>query len=273
VNVMSEFYQHTVEIMQSKAARIAALGLSAFAIGVSHAPAAYAENCVTEQTSADTTTQTCYDDLGQVTSIETTTTNYDEPQGTEPTPEVQPVTPDSHTTKHPESPSKKKHTTSSSERQSRNQFVNYNQAAWERPGTACGPTSIGMVTATLKGNKHITPNTMTHQIPKKWYWPGSGTDPHAFFYIGNKYDIDVEHGDLNDARRVIEDGGLAIVHAKPGYFTANGHYMVLRAVKNGKFRIADPNGKGRHGDSESHLWGARELRAKGIDDVWTFENE
>ncbi len=136
--------------------------------------------------------------------------------------------------------------------------------------TGCGPTSMGMVTETFKGDSRFGPRWNKNVMSPKFYVPGSGTLPSGFHYVAKLLGIHSENSSLQEAKDVLWDGGLAIVHAKPGHFTSAGHYMVLKSVNDaGKFRIADPNGApGR--DSEARWWSPRELKRAGIDDVWTF---
>jgi hypothetical protein len=151
-------------------------------------------------------------------------------------------------------------------------FKDYNQGDWGSriASSGCGPTAIAMVVATETGNSHVNPATITKQITPRFYAYGSGTEEGAFKYIANRYHLSERHTNLNETKEVLRENGLAIVHAKPGHFTSLGHYMVLRALENGRFRLADPNGApGR--DSERRLWTAGQLKANGIDDVWAFQ--
>lgn len=159
-------------------------------------------------------------------------------------------------------------------------FVNYDQGDWAYPSTNCGPTSYAMVAATLKGTKRITPNTITGQISPRWYNPGvTGTEAKAFFAMGNRHGLKVEDykgaSRFQQAKETLREGGLAIIHAKPGsgYFTEKGHYLVIKRVQSGKFRIADSNGRGRQGDSETRRWSVKALKKRGIGDIWTFKRK
>jgi hypothetical protein len=139
--------------------------------------------------------------------------------------------------------------------------------------TGCGPASIAIVMATLKQNRKITPLTVSRLITPKYYAFGSGTAPGAFAAVAKHYGVKEKHAkDLSDVKRVVQLGGLSIVHAKPGHFTQAGHYMaVVGVTHNGKFKLSDPNSApGR--DSEKRYWTASELRKAGIDDAWNFEN-
>ena len=148
----------------------------------------------------------------------------------------------------------------------------YNQGDWgsRYASTGCGPTAMAMVVATEANDSHITPHTIGKELSPKYWKPGSGTLATGFHHISRLYGVQSAHSDLQNAKDVLWDGGLAIVHAKPGAWTSAGHYLVLKSVNSdGDFRLADPNNApGR--DTEKHWWSARELKAHGVDDVWTF---
>lgn len=152
-----------------------------------------------------------------------------------------------------------------------NSFVDYNQGDWgERYATTgCGPTSAAMVVATETGNSHINPHTTGHLLSPKFWARGSGTTPEGFSFLAKRFGLTEEESNLQGAEEVLRDGGLAIVHAKPGHFTSAGHYMVLKSLYHGRFKLADPNNApGR--DSEVRWWTPGQLKHDGVDDVWTF---
>lgn len=152
-------------------------------------------------------------------------------------------------------------------------FVDYDQGDWgsRYASAGCGPASAAMVAATETGNHRITPHTIGRLLTPKYWAYGSGTRPAGFHAVAERYGLKYDHTDLQGAAEALMDGGLAIVHAKPGHFTSLGHYMVLKsyAEASGRFKIADPNdAPGR--DSEIRWWLPAQLKANGIDDVWTF---
>lgn len=226
-----------------------------------------------------TTTTTTTSDGTTTTTTETThcTDSPDSSDEGDQSGSQQPSKPPKHQPNHPKGPkhggSIKQPKTEKPERDWPIGFVNYNQGDWSHPDTGCGPTSIAMILATLEGNRHITPNTVTSKISPEWYSPGnSGTAAGAFFDMGRRYDLAVKNTSFHNAEKVLQAGGLAIVHAAQGsgHFTMNGHYMVLKRFSHGRFRIADPNGNGYSNDSEVRWWSPSALKANGIDDVWTF---
>jgi hypothetical protein len=126
-----------------------------------------------------------------------------------------------------------------------------------------------MVVATETSNRRITPHTIGRFLTPKFWLQGSGTRPEGFDAVAKRYGLVEQHSNLQDAKAVLRAGGLAVVHAKPGHFTSAGHYMVLKRLYHGRFKLADPNGApGR--DSEVRWWSPRELKRAGVDDVWSF---
>lgn len=149
-------------------------------------------------------------------------------------------------------------------------FVDYNQGDWGQryAETGCGPTSAAMVISTETGRR-VTPHKIGHMLTPKFWARGSGTKPTGFAYLAKRFGLTEQHSDLQDAKEILREGGLAIVHAAPGHFTSAGHYMVLKSLYHGRFKLADPNNApGR--DSEVRWWSPRQLKKDKVDDVWTF---
>jgi hypothetical protein len=151
-------------------------------------------------------------------------------------------------------------------------FRDYNQGDYDSrmATTGCGPTAMSMVIATEANDSRLTPPVIGNELSPDYWVPGSGTLASGFHHVSKHYGVQSKHSNLQKAQDVLWDGGLAIVHAKPGPWTSAGHYLVLKSVRSdGDFRLADPNNApGR--DTEDQWWSASELKAHGVDDVWTF---
>jgi hypothetical protein len=248
---------------------------------------ALAEGCDVSNTSGSTVD--C--NIDSSSSTTTTTTTNGEQSPTSSTPEPAPTAPVIITPVEPApaptTTTKPKHHASSKHHSSTSRlphFYNYDQNVHTKhgyrwgariAGAGCGPTAMAMVAATLEGTGSITPITVANDLSPKYFIPGGGTDAKGFRYEAEKYGIYEHHVNMKhfgaQVSKVEREGGLAIVHAHPGHFTRAGHYLVIKAVEGGKFRLADPNGKpGR--DSEKRLWSASQLRQAGVDDAWTFRN-
>ena len=133
--------------------------------------------------------------------------------------------------------------------------------------SGCGPTSIAMVVATLTGDSSITPLTIANRYGNQYHPAGDGTSWAVFPVVAQDYHLQYQDLGTNLAAvpAIIKAGGLVIISVGPGYFTAAGHLMVIRAVSadGTQFYLADPNGTGRHGDSETRAFSASFLTGPG----------
>jgi hypothetical protein len=139
--------------------------------------------------------------------------------------------------------------------------------------SGCGPTSLAMIGATLLGDKSITPLVLANRYGARYHTNGTAWSLMPVFAqdYGLKYqDLGTN---LQAAADVLKGGGLVLISVDPGYFTSQGHFMVIRAVSpdGTTFYINDPNGKGRHGDSESRGFTADFLVSQGsLKHLWGY---
>lgn len=138
--------------------------------------------------------------------------------------------------------------------------------------SGCGPTSLAMIGATLLGEKSITPITVADRYGAQYHQDGTIWALMPVF----ARDYNLKYQDLgtnfDGAADVLKAGGLVLISVDPGWFTSQGHFMVVRAVSpdGNTFYLNDPNGAGYHRDSETrgftrdflvgqgsmlHLWG------------------
>ena len=110
--------------------------------------------------------------------------------------------------------------------------------------SGCGPTSMAMVTSTLKGRK-VSPTTLArYGCGTKTF--GNGGSKHSFFKkTAKKYGLNGKWVSKNSSQviKALESGDyLVIAHMGKGHFTKKGHYIVLTGVKsNGKYvKVQDP---------------------------------
>ncbi len=133
--------------------------------------------------------------------------------------------------------------------------------------SGCGPTSIAMVVATLTGNSSVTPLTIANKYGGQYHPAGDGTSWAVFPVVGRDYGLQEQNlgTDLSSVPAILKQGGLVIISVGAGYFTSDGHIMVIRAVSadGTQFFLADPNGTGRHGDSETRGFTASFLIGEG----------
>ena len=77
------------------------------------------------------------------------------------------------------------------------------------------------------------------------------------------------HTDLKRARRSIVTGGLVIALVRGRPFTWGGHFIVLTAFRDGRFRVSDPNRN--NNDLERRGFSARQLRAASLSKMWAYK--
>ncbi len=119
--------------------------------------------------------------------------------------------------------------------------------------SGCGPTSLAMIGSTLLGDKSITPVALANKYGAKYH--SNGTDWSLMPVFARDYNL--KYQDLgtsfDGAITILKAGGLVLISVDPGWFTPQGHFMVVRAVSpDGQtFFLNDPNGAGYHKDSET----------------------
>lgn len=107
----------------------------------------------------------------------------------------------------------------------------------------CGPTSMAMIITNLTGQT-VTPGVVTAYAASQGMWiSGSGSSWRIPDVTAKKWGLKSTAIGSNVAKinEVLNNGGLVIMAgggAAP--FTGVGHYIVVRAVKDGKWKLADP---------------------------------
>lgn len=110
--------------------------------------------------------------------------------------------------------------------------------------SGCGPTSMAMVTSTLKGKKILPTTLASYGCGNKTF--GNGGAQHGFFRkVAKKYGLNGKWVSKNSSEviKALESGDyLVIAHMGKGHFTKAGHYIVLMGVSsNGTYvRVQDP---------------------------------
>lgn len=140
--------------------------------------------------------------------------------------------------------------------------------------SGCGPTSLAMIGATFLNDATITPATVASRYGDK-YHIAEGTSWALFPVYAQDTGLKFKElgTDLNAAAEIIRGGGLVLMSVDPGYFTSTGHLMVIRAISQDGtlFYLADSNGKGRNGDSETRPFSADFLRSSGsMQGLWGY---
>jgi hypothetical protein len=119
-------------------------------------------------------------------------------------------------------------------------FVHFNQPT----GTTCCYASAAMLITNLTGERR-TPRDIMREYPQ--YLTSNGADHRLMKAVSDDYQLGYEkyagrrlsHG-FRAARRIIPNGGIAILLVGPGAFTSTGHCMVLYKYRNGRFWVSNP---------------------------------
>lgn len=123
------------------------------------------------------------------------------------------------------------------------------------------------------GDAHIKPRSLYYpELRQHWGPDESGGSVHGYLFddvlpkTAARYNVKVYKTTFKGAVKAIQNGHEVMMLAAKGYFTDGGHYMDAWKVVNGnRLVIDDPNGKGKHGDSERPGgWSASQLRSAGI---------
>lgn len=108
----------------------------------------------------------------------------------------------------------------------------------------CGPTSLAICVSTLTGKTVDPPAVCEWSVKNGHRYEGNGSY-HSLIPEGAKhYGLKVEKLGRSSARELeqhLSSGHLVIAIMAKGYFTSNGHFIVLRGItENGKVLVADP---------------------------------
>lgn len=141
--------------------------------------------------------------------------------------------------------------------------------------SGCGPTSLAMIGSTLLGDSSITPLTVATKYGDQHHIPGDGTNWTLMPVFAHDNGLKMQDlgTDLSAAAEIIRSGGMVLVSVAPGYFTTGGHLMVIRAITpdGTGFYLNDPNGDGKHGDSEKRSFSADFLNSEGsLRHLWGY---
>jgi beta-N-acetylhexosaminidase len=141
--------------------------------------------------------------------------------------------------------------------------------------SGCGITSLAMVVDTLTG-KNETPLTLGNKYGARYHT--SGTSWSLWPVAANDFSLHMQDigTDFNKASQIIKSGGLVIGSFDIGFFTTEGHFMVLRSVNSsGQFYLADPNNTGAkalgRGDTNNTPYSTSFLSNQGaLSHMWAF---
>lgn len=124
--------------------------------------------------------------------------------------------------------------------------------------SGCGPTAMAAAITALTG-KAVTPKeTVAYASSKGMYVNGSGSSHVLPTVIGDHWGVNAKPLDasISAINKVLSAGGLVIMagtsEADP--FTGAGHYILIRGLTNGKWKIADSNFQGNGEANSKKEW-------------------
>ena len=133
---------------------------------------------------------------------------------------------------------------------------------------ACGPTSVAMMVVNMTG-QNITPTDTINYVSQNNMWYGTGgTTMQTTVSTAKNWGLQAElvaaNVTLNDITAILDKGGLVMMSglgATP-FLPGVRHFVIIRGIAaDGKFIIADPNGKSGNYDTGTILAG---IRAAGL---------
>ena len=104
----------------------------------------------------------------------------------------------------------------------------------------CGATSGAMIISSMV--KTIYPDEMGDIFRKNGLRASNGTDPKAFEWIAEKYNLKVQRTIyINNAVECLKKGGMVVAYCKSGgLFSNGGHIIVLADIQGNNLIVYDP---------------------------------
>lgn len=137
--------------------------------------------------------------------------------------------------------------------------------------TGCGPTCLAMVGYYLTGDSNMSPDQIAKFAQQNGYYSsGSGSSWTLISEGAAQLGLTATELPLVEKKitNALEAGNPVILAMGPGDFTTTGHYIVLTGVKDGKFRVNDPNSRLR----SQKLWSYEELEGQ-IRNIWAISKQ
>ena len=134
--------------------------------------------------------------------------------------------------------------------------------------SGCAPTCLSMVIIGLTGDLYATPDVVASYADEKGYYlNGIGTDWSFLTEGARHFGLLAKEVALDEymVLRELEQGHPIICSMRRGTFTAQGHFIVLAGVKDGKILVRDPNSRAK----SELLWDFSEIRSQ-IRNLWRY---
>ena len=134
--------------------------------------------------------------------------------------------------------------------------------------SGCGPTCMAMVAAGLNHDPTITPAKVAAYGTENSYVDEENNTYWAFMQeAGADFGLSCYSGFLTEQQLAAElsAGHPAICSMGPGYFTQNGHFIVMTGYENGQIRINDPFSE----ENSARTWSYAEIQGQ-IKAMWVY---
>lgn len=134
----------------------------------------------------------------------------------------------------------------------------------------CGPTSLAMVITGLTGNDGINPMEIAKYSDENGYHEKAGTNWDLMTDIVEKYGVKGRRISVakESFENALNSGNPIICSVGPGYFTEEGHFIVISGIKDGKLIIHDPNSI----KNSKKLWEFNDIKNQ-IKAAWAYSLE
>ena len=134
----------------------------------------------------------------------------------------------------------------------------------------CGPTSLAMVITGLTGNDGINPMEIAKYSDENGYHEKAGTNWDLMTDIVEKYGVKGRRISVakESFENALNSGNPIICSVGPGYFTKEGHFIVISGIKDGKLIIHDPNSI----KNSKKLWEFNDIKNQ-IKAAWAYSLE
>ncbi len=133
---------------------------------------------------------------------------------------------------------------------------------WSRISYGCGDTiatagsaitSLAMVISWASGKEVLPPETARRALEKNWRLCAGGTAWEAMRGIPALYGLKAKSISWTEAKRYLAHNIPVIQSHGSGYFTSEGHFVVLTGVQKGKYSVNDPDNYHRTEATETQI--------------------
>ena len=134
----------------------------------------------------------------------------------------------------------------------------------------CGPTSLAMVITGLTGNDGINPMEISKYNDENGYHEKAGTNWDLMTDVTEQYGVKGHRIDIKKEifENELNNGKPIICSVSKGYFTDEGHFIVIAGLKDGKLVIHDPNSISK----SKKLWKFDDIKNQ-IKAAWSYSLE